>query len=81
MTLTYRDEEKVRQIVKEEVHHEVKEQLTKFRSDMKTSQDKILREVIAARQEMVMVKGHRDMLEDHESRLEDIEAELKIVPI
>lgn len=76
MTLTFQDEQTVRKIVREEVKSEVKSQLTDFRSEMKTLLDKILKEVVANREEMVVVRGHKDTLVDHEERITVLETKV-----
>jgi len=69
MTLTYHDEERVRQIVKEEVH----EQLTDFRSDMDSRLDAILKVTTDTQQELVVLAHtsvkHTDKLERHDKQI------------
>jgi hypothetical protein len=71
--LTFNDEKVVRNIVKEEV----KIQLTDFRSEIKSLLDRILKGVVANREEMIVVQGHKDQIEDHEIRITKIEKKLR----
>lgn len=77
MTLTYRDEERVRDIVREEVKDEVKTQLTTFRSEIMAKLDKILGLMLKRDQEVTVLskhsKQHTDKLTLHHKRLTKLE--------
>ena len=80
MAFTFKDEQVVRKIVKEEV----KDQLTDFRSDMVSRLDTILKVTTDTQQELLVLSQksveHTNELEDHEDRLNNIETSLQISP-
>lgn len=70
MTLSFQDEQTVRNIVREEVKDEVKTQLTEFHSGVYDKLDQVIGELKAMREEQT-VASHR--LVNHENRIEILE--------
>lgn len=50
--------------VKRELREEFRAEMQRMREDIVTFKDEILHEVVAMREELTAVIGHRDMLED-----------------
>ena len=82
MTLNFPDEERVREIVREEVHEEVKTQLTSFRSDVMNGIDGVMSELKAMREDQIVHNQQyidiNDKLEEHDQQLTIINKKLNL---
>ena len=78
MAFTFKDEQHVRRLIREEVGQEVKTQLTNFRSEVFNKLDKIIGLMTKRDQEVTVLskhsKQHTNKLDKHDKRLGKLES-------
>lgn len=74
MTLTFTDEERLKEIIKEELREQLRFVPTKevFLDKM----DKLMTEIKASREDVAAIVGQKETIEDHEDRIYLIENKL-----